>query len=448
MSACPPTGTSSPHLKSQRSQGQRLLLSREQAFWLSRPVMPRAALVRRLDCADMIRPSAIDLADWQLARDRRATSRFPGLFEHKLERMSTSPLAYLRGAAPLFYKLLADHPELAGGPRGEGWLCGDAHLENFGAFRTEGARSTTRSGENVVFDLNDFDEAIVGPWRVDVLRLVTSLILGGRELGASGRRSVALSNVLLESYVGHACRSRTLPPAPAPVARLLEKVSKRSHRALLAGRTEIVGGRRRFARGERYVDLPEGWVRPARAAFDRYVRRLGSGVAVENFRVLDAAFRIAGTGSLGGMRVAILTRGKGGRDGAWLFDMKEARTPAGAPWLGETHLKKAKRVLAAARACLAHPPRMIGTTKVEALSMFVRRLAPQEDKLSLERLRDEHLEDVAAYLGALLGRAHRRGALRAPREPWSKNELSALVERAIVMAGLHEGAYLAMCRRL
>ena len=89
---------------------------------------------------------------------------------------------------------------------------------------------------------------------------------------------------------------------------------------------------------------------------------------------------------------------------------------------------------------------MIGTTKLEGLSMFVRRLAPQEDKLSLQSLRDEHLEGVASYLGALLGRAHRRGAIKIPRAPWSKNERLTVIERAVILAGQHEGAYLAMSR--
>src|SRR5262245_46644129 len=132
-----------------------------------------------LDWEAMVRPSPIELADWQLARDREATARFPDLLEHKLRRMSVSPLAYLRGSAPLFYRLLAEHPELSKGPRGKGWLCGDAHLENFGVFRTDAKKSRTHAGEEaVVFDVNDFDEAVVGPWRIDVLRLVTSLILG------------------------------------------------------------------------------------------------------------------------------------------------------------------------------------------------------------------------------------------------------------------------------
>src|SRR5581483_6313382 len=75
------------------------------------------------------------LAERQLERDRRRTRAYPGLFEHKVERMRASPLAYLRGTAPLYYALLREHPELRAAPPGEGWIAGDLHVENFGAYR-------------------------------------------------------------------------------------------------------------------------------------------------------------------------------------------------------------------------------------------------------------------------------------------------------------------------
>ena len=89
---------------------------------------------------------------------------------------------------------------------------------------------------------------------------------------------------------------------------------------------------------------------------------------------------------------------------------------------------------------------MIGATKLDGASMFVRRLSPQEDKLSLASVRDEHLEGLAGYLGALVGRAHRRGATKMPSTPWSKNERLAVIDRAVIIAAAHEGAYLAMNR--
>src|SRR6478609_7235848 len=181
----------------------------------------------------MYSPDPLLCAERQLARDRAATQAFPWLWPRKLVRMTASPLGYLRGAAGLFYELLGEHPELAEGPGGEGWLVGDAHLENFGAFRSADARGA----EAVVFDVNDFDEAIVGPFRWDVLRLLTSVILGGREIGSTGKQSVALCSTILEGYAPARYQGQAAKDVPLPVRRLLDKVERRTHKDLLDHRT-------------------------------------------------------------------------------------------------------------------------------------------------------------------------------------------------------------------
>jgi hypothetical protein len=78
--------------------------------------------------------------------------------------------------------------------------------------------------------------------------------------------------------------------------------------------------------------------------------------------------------------------------------------------------------------------------------MFVRRLSPQEDKLELTKLRDDDLNSLATYLGALVGAAHRRGARKLPPKPWSEAECDGVIDRAIAIAGIHEATYLALCK--
>ncbi len=164
--------------------------------------------------------------------------------------------------------------------------------------------------------------------------------------------------------------------------------------------------------------------------------------------MIDAAFRVAGTGSLGCLRVALLVRGKGGRDGAWVFDMKAQGTPSAACLVRPPRLEPAERVATAIGACLARPPRMVGVTRIRGESMFVRRLMPQEDKLDLGRLADVDLDPLARHLGALLGAAHRRGAKRLARRPWNAEERAGIVARAITLAGAHESVYLAYCDKV
>jgi uncharacterized protein (DUF2252 family) len=391
----------------------------------------------------MLTIDPMDLARRQIAIDRARTARFPHLLAHKTTRMEVSALAILRGAAPLFYELLAAEPRLSGGPPGDGWLVGDAHVENFGAFVVDrhGARKP-----QPVFDVNDFDDCMLGPLRFDVLRLATSLTLAGRALAASGPSVLEAVRDLVDGWADHLAGDRPMPPVPGPIKALLDKVRGRSRLELLEARTRAVRGRRRFVRGERYADLPAAAARALPAAFARYLESLpeASRPAAEETEILDAAFRIAGTGSLGVLRIAVLTRGKGDPDGAWLFDLKEEGAPAGAR-LGRVPAgPPTLRVAAGMRACLAATPRLLGTTSLLGLPLLGRRLAPQEDRLDVARLDAADLPRLARTLGALLGNAHRRGRTGRARR-WTAAERAGVVARAVWLAGIHEGVYLAYC---
>ena len=395
----------------------------------------------------MARPDPIELGLRQVARDRERRVPLPELAQRKVAKLIVSPLAFLRGSAPLFYEMLAEHPELLEGPAEEGHLCGDAHVENFGVFRTERAKTKNAADpDRFVFDVNDFDETVVGPWRLDVLRLLASVVLAGREFTAGGPQIIAMLGALLDAYVGAAFLARDLPPLPLPIARLFAKAEKRGARELLDRRTTVVGSSRRFILGERYLALPSELASGARQAFADYVKALGDPGRSSHYEVADMAFRVAGTGSLGTLRIAVLVRGKGDIDSGWLFDMKEEGPPAAVPLCAAPAEDGAARVIAGMRACLESPPRMLGTTSLGTTSMLVRRLAPQEDKLDLTRIAKDELEGVARVLGALLGRAHRRGATSAGTTPWSASELDALIDRAVTIAGVHEAAYLAYCK--
>jgi uncharacterized protein (DUF2252 family) len=388
------------------------------------------------------------LARWQLARDREATRRFPGLFERKLARMVASPFAFLRGSARLYYEVLRQQPELAEGPDGEGQLIGDLHLENFGAYRPAAFDGGGAVEHDATFGLNDFDDATIGPWRFDLLRLATSLILAGRELGARGSEGLVMVEGLLDAWNRHAHAPKTLrpPPVPPSVVALVEQVRARPRQALLDARTTVTKGRRCFVRGPRYRNLPARLVRQVPEAMERYLESLDVAVRppAERLRVLDAAFRVAGIGSLGVLRIAVLVTGKGGSDGGWVFDLKEQGQPSSHQLLTPPRRNGAKRVRDALCSCLAQPPKMVGVTRLDERPMLVRRLTPQDDKLDLGRVDHRELPSLARYLGALVGEAHRRGAIRQGK-PWRADEQRSLLERAVGLAGLHEATSLALC---
>lgn len=392
---------------------------------------------------------AIALAKKQITRDRAATKGRRGLFEHKMERMTASPLAFLRGAAPLFYELLETCPELARGPEGKGFITGDLHLENFGAFKPH---AHFEDHEEAVFDLNDFDDCNVAPLRFDVLRLTTSLMLAGREIGKAGPETLILCGELLDAYAANLHRGvkgKGGLPAPPPVVRvLLARASMRTRRALLDARTEVVKGERRFVRGLRYADLPREVSKAVPEAFARYARAIDKAHRPKKHAldVVDAAFRVAGTGSLGCLRIAVLVRGKGGRDGHFIFDMKQEGSPSSSGLAKPPKkMSGAERVLAGLHACLSSPPLLAGTTKLRGVPMLVRRLSPQEDKLDWTHIDPAELPALARYLGALVGRAHRKGATKLPKKAWKRADLTTIQEHAIRLAGVHEATYLALC---
>ena len=138
--------------------------------------------------------------------------RVPALVAIKYDRMAASPFGFYRGAVPVMAH------DLSLGPNSGIFtqLCGDAHVRNLGAFAAPDGR--------IVFDINDFDETIRGPFEWDVKRMAASLILAGREAGAKHGhcRDAALAFLAeLPRHDAHLraharTRTRSLPrPSPA-----------------------------------------------------------------------------------------------------------------------------------------------------------------------------------------------------------------------------------------
>jgi uncharacterized protein (DUF2252 family) len=143
----------------------------------ARRVVPR---VGQEECAPAPdRPDPIDLLEAQ-ARDR-----LPDLIPIRYSRIMASPFAFMRGSAIVMAQDLASTPKTSI----QAQLCGDAHLSNFGAYA-----SPERA---LLFDLNDFDETLPGPWEWDVKRLAASFVVAGRENGfeATDCREAAQASV-------------------------------------------------------------------------------------------------------------------------------------------------------------------------------------------------------------------------------------------------------------
>ena len=123
---------------------------------------------------------------WPFSRVR-PTSRVQELVPIRYGRMLVSPFTFYRGAALIMASDLSTTPRSGLNVQ----ACGDAHLSNFGVFAS--------AERNLVFDLNDFDETLRGPWEWDVKRLATSLAIAGRDRGFSDKER---AEVVLECRAG------------------------------------------------------------------------------------------------------------------------------------------------------------------------------------------------------------------------------------------------------
>jgi uncharacterized protein (DUF2252 family) len=126
--------------------------------------------------------------------EQQAGSRVGQLLPLRYGRMLVSPFTFYRGAAAIMAADLADTP--TSGLTAQ--LCGDAHLSNFGAYASP--------ERELVFDVNDFDETLPGPWEWDVKRLAASFSVAGRDRGFRARERRAVIAAMAAEYRTAMCR--------------------------------------------------------------------------------------------------------------------------------------------------------------------------------------------------------------------------------------------------
>jgi len=353
-----------------------------------------------------------DVLDALVGYNRRfvGEGRDPAWLRLKLERLCASPFGFLRGTFHLF---VADWPHLGDDPLAAGAdqpVVGDLHLENFGAFRA--------ADGGVVFDVNDFDETAASTPALDLARLCTSIVLADDRHGDA--RAVERIGALVDAWVA-AVGSLDLRPlatkdAPPIVRALVDTASDASRVSWIERRVEGDAGGRRFKSSDKYQSITDGRLR---AAIITGVREFGAACAERPAdspdwpQVLDVAVRIAGTGSLGRFRWAVLTHGKSDKPGKErILELKEALPSSLAPT--DTSDDAATRVIASQRRLQGAPPAYLGVAHVDGRAFTVRELQPTEAKLDSGALKGGDLDALAAACGTVLGRLHRRAGAELP----------------------------------
>jgi uncharacterized protein (DUF2252 family) len=378
------------------------------------------------------------------------TERASALAALRAKKVADAAHAFVRANAGFFYDHVSPR-SLPTGPRI--YICADCHSENIGAIAGD--------DEVPAIELNDFDESAIGEPAYDVLRLALALSFAGRTSGLGGIDTVHMVDAMLDGYgASLARRSERLPVREIPerFRRLIHRASTQTHTALLDRRVPRgPRGERAFLLGERYWPLsPKERAQIETLVLSKRVRKLVAsfaGTDPEHVTMVDAAFRVAGTGSLGCFRAAALVHcGKHRRApkkddlGLRLLDIKEA-IASHAPHAKKTPKVDAARIVAAA--CALAPS--LGARMLPAAmgkrGVIVRDLMPQELKASLLGLEREEAPLIARFLGAVVGRAHARQLDRSDARAWRTEACDPrwILDALPSLVGAHEAAYLEHC---
>ena len=382
---------------------------------------------------------AADRADPIALLQAQDTGRIEQLLPIKYGRMVASPFAFLRGSAAVMAADLAATPVTGLNVV----LCGDAHLSNFGLFASP--------ERQLVFDMNDFDEAYPGPWEWDLKRLAASTVVAGRENGFSEKTCRKLVSTVVETYRNFTERFAQMHAldvwyfhvdADAVLAvfeeaaskkgtkraqKLVDKAQTRTHEQTLEKLTQINSGRRRIISDPpllvpfRDMGLEQAYSeeqlrqmreKSVESAWQQYLDSLPDErrYLLGRFRIVDGALRVGGVGSVGTRCMIVLIEGEASDD-ALILQLKEA-----GPSVLETHLPKrgyagpAERVVTGQRLMQATNDIFLGwhTAQLTDRDYYWRQLKDMKGSVDVAGMDEKSFETYMALCAVCLARAHAR----------------------------------------
>jgi uncharacterized protein (DUF2252 family) len=381
------------------------------------------------------RPDPIELLE------RQARTRVPELVPIRYGRMLVSPLTFYRGAALIMASDLSRTPR--SGLTAQ--CCGDAHLSNFGLFASP--------ERELVFDVNDFDETLPGPWEWDVKRLATSILIAARGNGfAAKRQEQAVVDTVeeyrtamrrfaamgdLERWYVHLdvddtfsqLRSQLTPKLARDTEQTLAKARTRSSMSALSKLTDMVDGEPRIraepplivpiaqlAEGEERTgmfDLLHHHIRSYIASLERDRR-----VLVEQFRVVDFARKVVGVGSVGTRDWIALLLGRDDQDPLFL-QLKEAQASVLEEFVAPSEFANhGERAVTGQRLMQASSDILLGWLHAEASvddvprDFYVRQLRDWKGSAEIEQMTAKGMSAYGRLCGWTLARAHARSGDR------------------------------------
>ncbi|MBQ1072131.1 DUF2252 domain-containing protein [Micromonospora sp. C31] len=346
----------------------------------------------------------------------------PAAFRRKFRKMAASPFAFYRGSASLFYAdQVGDFADdrFLDDRTGRVWIHGDLHAENFGTYMNA-------SGQ-LVFNVNDFDEAYVGPFSWDLKRLAASVALLGYAKALSDRAISDLVTGFAQSYLTElraiaaggddAIGSITLDNADGVLRRVLQQARLNTRVDLLATQTTIDNYERRFSLGDGVFEVDAETRERVCAAFEDYLGTLPASSA--QFRpvathIKDVVLRKGvGIGSAGLPSYNLLLEGHTeALENDVVIYMKQAQVPAVARHIADESVAgyfqhQGHRTAESQRALQAHADPWLGFTELDGAGQLVAEVSPYAADLDWADVNEpEELAGVLADLGRAVARMH------------------------------------------
>lgn len=380
------------------------------------------------------RPDPVDIIEAQ------SGTRVPELVPIRYGRMTESPFRFYRGAAAIMAGDLDDTPR--SGIRAQ--LCGDAHLLNF--------RLLASPERRMMFDINDFDETLPGPWEWDVKRLTASFVIAGRANDFSDKERARIVRATVRSYrewmrrfakmgnldvwyaqFDEAWVRQQFGPALSARARdrwsqAVTKARSRDSLQAFGKLTHIVDGQTRIAAVPPLItplqDLLQGVERDAlekevHRLIERYGHTLQSDrrALLQQYRVTDMARKVVGVGSVGTRCWIVLLLGRNDKD-PLLLQAKEADQSVLAPFAGASaHATQGERVVSGQRLMQATSDIFLGWERVDGIDgrrrdFYVRQLRDWKGIAQPELMVPAGMRTFGELCGATLARAHARSGDR------------------------------------
>ena len=351
---------------------------------------------------------------------RRAhEGRVHELLPLKFARMAETPFTFYRGAAPLMAADLAQLPRTGIDVQ----ICGDAHVQNLGAYGG-GADG------HLIFDINDFDETIRGPWEWDVKRMAASLVLAGREARNSERQCkdavMCFSRTyretmrdLSELSVIELARYQVMRHLKvSPVLSVLRKAEHATPQSTLQKLGVEKDGKYTI---KELIDptfgipvqyrVPDSMAKKVLAALPGYVETLLSERHhfFHQYHPADVAFRVVGTGSVGTRDYVVLMFAGAVEDPLFL-QLKQELPSAYSKYLPDSHPPKhhGERVVDGVRRMLVQYDIFMGWATIEGRPYLVRQLKDHKAGIESTDLEGKGVLQYAEVCGELLAKGHAR----------------------------------------